>query len=144
MAREQTLLNRIASGSDRGRSRHEATATENLDALIESVQTHLVRLLNSRQGMAEAQPDYGLPSLVDITVGSGNYVQLVQDTIRQTIEKFEPRLRRVRVSQRLDEEATADKEKLIFRIDAILVGRSGEHRVWYETAFRGTNFEVAG
>ncbi len=142
MAREQSILERIAARSDRNRSRYEATTGENLEALMESVRNHLTKLLNSRHGMSEALPDYGLPALVDMVVDSGDYVHRVQEAIRNTIEKHEPRLKRVRVTRK---EQEGEKAKLLFRVDAVLVSKSGEHRVWYETSLRGSGeFDVNG
>jgi type VI secretion system protein len=142
MGREFTLLERIARREERGRTRSEASATENLEGLMESVRTNLARLLNSRQGMSEAQQDYGLPSLTDVTVGSGDYVRMLQESIRQTVEKYEPRLRRIRITL---QEQESSAEHLVFRVDAVLVGRSGEHRVWYETAVNAAGqFDVSG
>lgn len=142
MAKEYSLLERLSGRSGRNRTRYEPTTGENLEALMESVRNHLAKLLNSRHGMSEALPDYGLPSLVDVVVDSGNYVQLVQDAIRSTVEKYEPRLKRVRVSRKEEE---GNKQTLVFRVDAVLISKSGEHRVWYETSIRGTGkFDVAG
>ncbi|MBN2448145.1 MAG: type VI secretion system baseplate subunit TssE [Phycisphaerae bacterium] len=137
------LLDRIAAlGEERGRGRYEPTTEEDLEALMESVRRNLTRLLNARQGMAEGVTDYGLPALTDLTAGGERYVQRVQDAIRGTIEKYEPRLRRIRVTHQVHE---GDVQTLVFRVDAVMVGRSGEHRVWYETAFAPTGkFAVMG
>lgn len=143
MAREQCLLDRISSRNDRGQGRYQPTTKEDLESLMESVRRHLNRLLNSRHGMSESAPEYGLPSLVDITSSSGNHVQRISDAIRSTIEEYEPRLRRVKVSAKESEQV--NRQTLVFRVDAVLVGRSGEHRVWYETAIRGNGeFDVNG
>jgi len=143
VAREQALLERIgAAGHPRASARYEATTEEDAEALMESVQRNLTRLLNSRHGMCEAAPDYGLPALTDLVVGSAEYLQLVQEAIRNAIEKYEPRLRRVRVVHRADE---GDARTLVFRVEGVLVGRSGEHRVCYQTAFSPAGrFQVSG
>lgn len=137
MGREQTLLERIAGGetTTRRRSRFQPVAEEDAEALMESVRRGLRRLLNARHGMSEAQPDYGLPALTDMIAARGDAVTLVQDAIRTAIEKYEPRLQRVRVTRVIDEEA--DQRTLAFRIDAVMVGHAGEHRVWYKTALGG-------
>lgn len=136
MARERTLLERVAASREGlSSSRYEATATDNPEARMESVRRQLAKLLNARQGMSEAAPDYGLPALTDLLAGGAECVRLTQDAIRATIEKYEPRLRRVRVSHQAQE---GGGQTLVFRIDAVLVGRGGEHRVWYETAFSPT------
>ena len=141
MSREQTLLERIRVCSERGRVRYEPTATEDLDALMESVRRHLKRLLNARHGMSEGMPDYGLPALTDLTIGSGDYVESVQEAIRVAIDKYEPRLRRARVSRVVDDEA---QHTVSFRVDAVLMSQAGEHRVWYQTEVSGAGeFEIS-
>jgi type VI secretion system protein len=141
MSREQTLLERIRVCGERGRTRYEPTATEDLDALMESVRRHLGHLLNARHGMSEGMPDYGLPALTDLTIGSGDYIEKVQEAIRVAIDKYEPRLRRVRVSRVVDEEAP---HTVSFRVDAVLMSQTGEHHVWYQTEVSGTGeFEVS-
>lgn len=135
------LLDRIAGSGDPRRVSSGATTKEDVEALMESVRRNLGRLLNARQGMCETAPDYGLPALTDLTIGSADYVQRVQEAIRVTVEKYEPRLRRLRVSLAPDEEK---RQTLAFRIDAVLVGRGGEHRVWYQTRMTGAGlFDVS-
>ena len=131
MGREKTLLQRLAAMENSGRGRYESSATEDLDALMDSVRDHLGRLLNARHGMSEAMPDYGLPAMTDLTIGSGDYVQRVQEAVRVAIEKYEPRLRRVRVTRADDEDSA---HRLVFRVDAVLMSQTGEHRVcWVMT-----------
>jgi type VI secretion system lysozyme-like protein len=114
-----------------------------VEELRESVRQHLVRLLNARHDMSEAVPDYGLPSLVDLTVGGGEYIPVIQRAIRVAIEKYEPRLRHVRVSC-VREEASSGMPSVVFRVDAVLVGRTGEHAVGFVTAVtRDGQFSVA-
>ncbi len=140
MAREHTLLQRIAMSEQPSRSRVDTSSSEDLDALMESVRMHLGRLLNARHGMCEALPDYGLPALTDLTVGHTDYVRAVEDAIRTTIDKYEPRLKRVRVARVMDEEGA---HVLAFRVDAVLISQSGEHRVWYQTEVTGAGeFDV--
>lgn len=142
MGREQSFLDRVAAGLDSGRG--GPTTTEDLLALAESVRGNLLRLLNSRQGMSPAQPDYGLPALSDVPLEAVNAVGALRETIRTTIERYEPRLQRVRVSSPPDE-AQDVHHKLVFRIDAVLVSRSGEHAVRYQTSLNGAGeFDVAG
>ncbi len=141
MACEETLLQRVASCERRVRDRLQPTANEDLDALMESVRFHLARLLNARHGMSEAMPDYGLPALTDLVVGSGTYIEAVEEAIRLTIDKYEPRLRRVRVTRIQDDEDAG--RTLAFRVDAALISQDGEHKVWYETEVTGAgDFDV--
>ncbi len=143
LAREHTLLRRIADRSGGPQRAYQPTATEDLDVLMESVRQQLIRLLNARHGMSECLADYGLPALSDLMVGVGDHVQTVLDAIATTIEKYEPRLRRVRVTRVVDDES--ESQTLSFRVDAVLVGKSGEHRVWYQTSLDGSGqFAVDG
>lgn len=142
MAREDRFLKRITNLGQM--DRNAPTASEDLDALMESVREHLALLLNARHGLSEALPDYGLPALVDLHASSVNRSEALENVIRATIERYEPRLRRVRVKHVVDEE-TEDRESMLFRIDGVLVGRDAEHRVWYETSVSGTGqFDVQG
>lgn len=142
MKRERTLLGRIGAGMHSPRKAHEATANVDVDAIMESVRMHLVRLLNARHGMSECVPDYGLPALADLSVDVGDYVQTVQDAIQTTIEKYEPRLRRVRVTRVVDED---EQRRVSFRVDAVLAAGGREHRVWYQTSVSGDGqFDVEG
>ncbi len=141
MAFEDSLLDRISTGEIRHRGSSGASATEDVELLMGSVQRHLIRLLNSRHDLAQAAPDYGLPALSDLTVGGPGYVDRVRKAILVAVQKYEPRLRRVRVERANEEE---DSQRLSFRVEGILVGRSGEHRVFYETSIAGSGqFDVS-
>ncbi len=129
------LLNRIAASAEVGGGLG-LTATEDLDALMDSVRANLARLLNARHGFSQAMPDYGLPAMADMTVSAGSYIKVVQESIRTVIEKYEPRLRRVRVN-RVETDDGAHGQRLAFRIEGMLRGRSGQHRVYYETMVSG-------
>ena len=131
MGRETAFLQRLANLE---RRRVIAPTTEeDLEALMESVRANLTRLLNARWGMSEALPEYGLPSLVDITVGTGDPVRVVEKHIKDTIDAYEPRLRSVRVSRIVPDEGDA-AGMLSFRIAGQLRTRtSGDQGVWYET-----------
>ena len=146
MAREQTLLERMKRRDEGVRSAYQPTATEDIEALMESVRHHLTRLLNARHGMCECLSDYGLPALSDLTIGVGDHVKTVLDAIKTTVETYEPRLRRVRVTRVVDEDEEHDRGyTLSFRVDAVLVSKTGEHRVWYETSLNGNGqFDVEG
>lgn len=138
MGRERTLLERIAGTGDG--ERFQSSAAEDIEALADSVRRHLRRLLSSRHGLSQALPDYGLPAMTDLVVGSSDYVHRVQEAIRSTVEKYEPRLRHVRVTHHAGE---GDKHTLSFLIEGVLVGRTGQHRVCYSTGPSGDGrFEV--
>jgi len=142
MRREQTLLERISAmgGQQSLRAHTQSTTEEDLGALMDSIRRHLTRLINARHDFCEAQPEYGLPALTDLTIGSGDYVQAIQDAIRVAIEKYEPRLKQIRVLRVVDDDA---RQRLSFSVEAIMISRSGEHRVYYETSISGNGqFDV--
>lgn len=134
MSREKSLLERLKSLDSQQRARTQASAQEDLDALIESVRDNMTRILNARHGMSEAMPDYGLPALSDLTLGTGDHVAAVEDAIREALERYEPRLERIRVSRINHDQGP---RVLAFRVDATLVSKSGKHRVWYQTEVGG-------
>ncbi len=88
-------------------------------ARLQSVIDHVTRLLNSRRGMLIHLPEYGLPDIQEVYNNMPKSVDFLAREIKATIERFEPRLRRVEVTQ----QSTDDAEfKLNFLIRAELVG----------------------
>lgn len=82
------------------------------DQLLNSVHDHLIRLLNARQGVLEHLPDYGLPDL-DMFYRELPYSeQDIAFSVKQVIEKYEPRLRNVRVQPR-----TRDIRRCVVRME---------------------------
>jgi type VI secretion system protein len=98
MANERTLVERLINPDLRvGRS-----SRDRREHLAASVVGHLTRLLNSRQGCSSTLSDYGMPDFSE-SQGSKNEMKAAFElAIRTTIQKYEPRLRRVVV--RLDED----------------------------------------
>lgn len=87
------LFERLAApermGSDIGEAR--------LADIVESIKRHLVELLNSHPGHSECAPALGLLDFNDATIGVLDLELNIQRAIRQCIERFEPRVRRVKV-----------------------------------------------
>ena len=152
MGRETAFLDRLATLGQR-----RPPAEEDLDVLMESVRSNLVRLLNSRWRMCEtlparwgpepgdALPEYGLPALVDLSIGKRDHAQTVEKGLKNAIDAFEPRLRNARVSRIVPDEVDA-KGMLSFRITGQLrTGTGDDASVWYETEVtRKGDFGVAG
>ncbi|MHC5108971.1 MAG: type VI secretion system baseplate subunit TssE [Planctomycetota bacterium] len=135
MAREKSLLDRLSDLDSTQRSRIQPSAQEDLEALMDSIRSNLIRILNARHGMSEALPDYGLPALTDLTEGTGDHVTMVEASIRNAIERYEPRLERVRVARVENEDAP---QVWSFRVDAIMKSQTGKHKVWYQTEVNGS------
>ena len=106
-------LNRYEKGSDTrsGYGSHQE---------VQSIVSHLRRLLNTRAGSALIGDDYGIPDLTSV-VGS-EYSQTITELrqkIQQVITKYEPRLRNVRIMIELDRD---DVLSLRFKAEGYVVG----------------------
>jgi type VI secretion system protein len=64
-----------------------------------SILDNLTRLFNSRRGAIGHLPDYGLPDITQVYRELPYSVEGLRKAIKETIEKYEPRLRRVRVEE---------------------------------------------
>jgi len=88
---------------DRLRDRRVDRSTElNTSILADSVLMNLKRMLNTRQGLALTVPDYGLPDMTDMVHLFPEAVDICRRSIRQSIEKYEPRLKNVVVTSAID------------------------------------------
>lgn len=93
MKTQGSLLERVKDPrSDAPRSIQHDTQT-----IADSILRHLRRLLNSRQGEACTAPEFGIPDLTEISHGFPDSIGDMQKAIQASIEKFEPRLGKVRV-----------------------------------------------
>ncbi len=79
------IMSRIASGDTRSVDERE------------SIVAHLQALLNARKGQSPIAPDYGIVDMVDMVHSFPNSLGELQSSIRETITKYEPRLKNVRV-----------------------------------------------
>ena len=68
------------------------------DALVQSVIDNLGRLLNTRRGSVGHLPGYGLPDLTEIYRDVPESIEALRRAVREAVEAYEPRLRRVRVT----------------------------------------------
>lgn len=91
-------------------------------AEIESIITHLYDLLNTRVGEALCAPDFGIVDFADLVHNFPEATQVLQQSIRATIMKYEPRLRSVAVTPVQSQDPLA----LAFEISGRLA--SGAHR----------------
>jgi type VI secretion system protein len=130
MARERTLLERFRSPEpDAGRTIHENTGR-----LAESVMENLRRLLNSLHGNSPVKDDYGIPAIVDLLHDFPDAIGGMRKAIKLTIEKHEPRLRRVNVRH---VENSDDPLALNFEISAELVTEDEKASVQISTRIDG-------
>ena len=66
--------------------------------VTDSVLRHLQRLLNTKEGNVPIAPDYGVPDFTDFLHSYPDSVREMERTLRLVIQKYEPRLKAVRVS----------------------------------------------
>lgn len=69
------------------------------DHRLRSILGNLGRLFNTRRGTLLHVPEFGLPDLSDVSRAAPAEVESVRRAIRESVERFEPRLRRVRVDR---------------------------------------------
>jgi type VI secretion system protein len=125
VAMERTLLERIDNPEQGG---YRLTADPH--RTIESVLTHLRKMLNVRQGSVCTLPDYGIPDLNSLFTQYPDAVMALRRIIKESLEKYEPRLRRVNVRYLPDEE---NPLLLRFEITARLVMDDQDSPIRFET-----------
>jgi type VI secretion system protein len=97
---------------------------------IDSVLAHLQRILNTRQGNVPIAEDYGVPDFTTLLQGYPHSLQDFERSIRESIQKYEPRLKAIRVSFLPDEE---DPLSIRFQILGKLATGDHEDPVHFES-----------
>ena len=90
-------------------------ATPEEDHLLLSVMSNLNYLFKTRRGALVHLPDYGLPDITEIYRDIPDSVLKLRQSIRHAIERYEPRLRRVRVDPQ-------DNEPFEMRLTFLVTG----------------------
>lgn len=98
--------------------------------MVRSIQEHLQRILNTRQGNAPIAEDYGVPDFTHFMNVFSDSKRSMERRVRQTIQKYEPRLKGIRVGffPREDDPLT-----LSFQITARLVLENHKDPVSFES-----------
>lgn len=97
-----------------------------------SIIDHLSRLFNTRTGCLSHMPDYGLPDISELYRRMPEGVDELRAAIKKTVEKYEPRLKNVKVVPRDNELKSA---QIVFILSAEL--KSGG-QVRFQTTFSTT------
>jgi type VI secretion system protein len=109
-----------------------ATRSTGIDqrAAMQSVLANLRDILSTRQGSSAAQPDLGLPPPNELRQNYPASITELQRSIAETITRYEPRLREVKVTyiQIEGEQLTVN-----FQISAALVVGGQRQLVAFET-----------
>jgi type VI secretion system protein len=121
---ERTLLERLR-GASSGAQRMDRDA-----ALRDSIRVNLERVLNSRQDLSAACPEYGLPELTAILRSLPEARSDIERAIQRCVETFEPRLTGVRVTYVDDPQQVL---RAFFRITAFVVTEAGRAPVRFDT-----------
>ncbi len=97
---------------------------------IMSIMDHLNRLFNTREGSLPHLKDYGLPDISEIYRKMPHGIEELQKAIKRTVETYEPRLKKVKVTPR-------DTDPKDFRMVFILSGEltQGGGLVRFQTTF---------
>lgn len=90
---EERLLERIRSWEREPLRRERGDQGR----LVDSILAHLRCILNTRQGGVPIAADYGVPDFLDFLQSYPDSVREIEQTIRQAIQLYEPRLCGVRV-----------------------------------------------
>jgi type VI secretion system protein len=130
VAAEMSLLERIDAGDG---AAQRGTASDTY-ALSRSVLAHVRKMLNVRQGNVAALPDFGLPDINDLAYRHGNPVPELKKAIKQCVERFEPRLTKVRVRYAPDPAAPLD---LRFEVAGQVSAGGESSPVVFETTVNG-------
>lgn len=113
--KERRLLERISNWSEGDALRTNQTQVE---ILVRSVSEHLKRLLNTRQGSVQIDPNFGVPDFTNLAGGTGKgSVKDMEEEIRRMVMRYEPRLKSPRVT--LNSEAT-DVLSIRFSLHGVL------------------------
>ena len=112
---ENRLLERLTRYETSSGSRSYISSQE-----IQSIISHLRRLLNTRVGSTPIGEDYGIPDLTNV-VGSehSQTISELKQAILQAITKYEPRLEKVKILVEFDED---NPLSLKFRTEGYIVG----------------------
>lgn len=123
--REERLLERLRTW-EREPARREREDTRRI---VDSVLRHLQRILNTKQGNVPIAEDYGVPDFTDFLYAYPESVREIERVIRLVIQKYEPRLKAVKVSFIPQDE---DLLSIRFQIVARLSSES-KAQVFFET-----------
>lgn len=127
MISERTVLERLAEPDPQG----SQNLSVDVHRLRRSVLNHLRQMLNTRCGHAPAQPDYGIPDLNEFMYGYPESVTPMRMALQASIEKYEPRLRNVKVHWAPDDD---DPLNVRFAISAVMVTGDDAVRVSFATS----------
>lgn len=108
-----SLLTRLVHAADPNSTERHTWKDHDLESAII---THLQHMLNTRQGSSLTCPDYGLMEVSEVLHDFPDAIGLVQRSIKNSIQLYEPRLKNVQVRHAKND--TAQSMILEFEITA--------------------------
>jgi type VI secretion system protein len=93
MASSRSLLDRL----EYPQAESQRELPGNADQTLDSICRHLQVMMNTKQGGSQTVPDFGMTDFSEIARGNQS-MSRVQEEIRRSIEKYEPRLADVQVN----------------------------------------------
>jgi type VI secretion system protein len=126
MPNEVTLLERLS----KPKAASVRTITDNPQERQRSILRNLQRILNTRTGHALAQMDLGTPAPGELALASPEGVNGALRMIKVAIEKYEPRLKSVEITQiQVQDEVLTMR----FQITASIIGGRGGSSIRFDT-----------
>ncbi len=126
MGLQRTLLERLRKPEPPGQRQSRVSTNELFDSVLGNLQS----ILNTCQGNCLTDPDYGLPHMTTIRSAMPHSVAGFEAAIRRTIERFEPRLKGIRVRHAPHR---TDGMELRFEISGLMVDEQDQTSVRFET-----------
>lgn len=126
--REERLFERIINKQEPDNQ----PELSSLKILERSITNHLRKMLNTRQGSVQIADDYGIPDFTDLLSElNPRTIEDIQNSVRQIILKFEPRLADIRVIH--EEKKQNLVSGLVFRLESKVRFKENEVPVVFET-----------
>lgn len=119
-----SLLRRLERAADPTARTRQRFRGEDLES---AVVDHLHRMLNTRQGSAPSVPDYGIIELSEMLHDFHDAKGFMQRCIKNTITKYEPRLKNVQVRP-IEPEEDDNPMLAYYEITAQLVYPNGDRQ----------------
>lgn len=111
--REERLIERIRAWEKDPDMRDR----EDPRKVIDSVLSHLKKILNTRQGSVQIASDYGVPDFIDLMSSYSDALRDIERSLKHTIQKYEPRLTMVKVKfEPQDDESLTLRFKIVARM----------------------------
>jgi len=91
---------------------------ESIDDELESIFEYLQKILSTKEGSTLIAYDFGIPDITNFhNKNYGEYINFLENKLKNSIEKFEPRLKNIKITY---VDKYKDKSILNFKIEAQL------------------------